>query len=441
MCLSFITENSCTEIDSRPDKTELEQTIISVVGEDDAGAGSCIMFQDTVLNVALDVGADPNDVEPEVASLRNQETVFRLLTEQPKQIVVSHFHYDHFGVIKDFLRACKVSGFPWPEIICTRITATLLQNSLHKGKVFDSSGDYTSNSLWFKLGSDRITLIPSLHSVPGSAAVLVRGVEKKLFYTSDMISIDIKTELPKVDYLIVDATRAEKRGFYNKDDNLFVLKNIAEETLSWLIDNPRNRVFITMFSSQLERASRLYKGFRATGHKVGIEGSSLFSNLKVYMGNELYAHHGSAVNLTTGIWAQGWIHDGNGESGLVKLIRGTSKNPGLRPGDMVILSGSIPIWSEEITVRIEAMVAEMKKIGVKVVVDVSAPQKWKHFAKIKKVHVHGHGSLDDIMTVVEKIPADVVIPFHASASAKKALAAECEKKRLTVRMVTDGKIN
>lgn len=409
------------------DEDSTGPTTIDVVGSIDSGKGSCLVVRSGGMTVAIDCGGSPENGNEE-SKRAKEKIVAEILSARPKFLPITHFHFDHWGCLPEIVEAYRSRRLPLPSIVSTDTTWKLLERYLFEGSSMSNAMLLT---LGFRGQSDRIRLIPSKHTVPGSAAVLLLG-KKNILYTSDCWDIELPDDLPKIDTLILDSTGAEKSE-PRRDIEGEIRQNIlalAKETLERDGDAD---VYVTMFSTQLERAMWLEnETVKMTGMYPCINGSSLMNNLDCIR-PEVRWSRWSRVALTTGIWAQGQKHwDGESASALVRMANGTDRRCQLKKGDLVILSGSIPTWSPTITAQIKEMCEKIYALGVRLVVDTSAPEEWSMFAERREVHAGGHGNFPEITGLINKIRPRQVLPFHASPRAREKVAEYCQSKGIGV---------
>lgn len=399
---------------------------IQVVGSMDSGQGSSLIIKDNGLTIALDCGAGPFNGNGVSVGQTTERIVRQMLEAKPQFLCVSHYHYDHWGAIPQLFEQLRRNRLPLPIIVSTDLTFALLQRHLNPG-VF--SGLF--HRIAHQRETDQVKLIPNKHSVPGSASVLFRGT-KDIFYTGDLYAFDTDVLPLGQDLLIVDSTGAMKEES-RPDKEAEIRKNILvliSKTLTTGIDP---NIYVALFSTQLERVAHLQQEIKiVTGSLPTISGSSLFHNLSVF-NRTVSGYPSNRVALCTGIWAQGensWL--GEGASALVRLSNGTDRYCQLKKGDLVILSGSIPTWSLSLTSQIEAMCLRISQMGVRVIVDTSAPEEWNRFAERQEVHSGGHGNFPEIASVIEKLKPKQCMPFHASQEARQKVAEYCRGKGIGV---------
>ena len=405
------------------------KTVLRVVGSMDSGQGSCLILRNGATSVAIDCGASPV-----VGDKASQETTRRVVEEivasRPELLAVSHFHRDHWGALRGIVEAYRNMRRPLPAIVSTDTTWNLLEGYLFEGSTMSSP---MLETLGFRAGQGAggIRLIPSRHSVPGSAGVFIPG-RRNVFYTSDFWAINLPNDLPKIDVLIVDSPSAEKAS-PRQDNEADVRQNIMHLVRGAVAQEGGANVYIALFSTQLDRACWLEREVkRVTGSLPVVKGASLFYNINKVR-PDAFECRSSRVVLTTGVWAQGeGNYFGENVSALVRLSNGTDRHHRLKKGDLVILSGSIPVWSISLTSQIKAMCERISSLGVRLVVDTSAPREWSQFAERREVHASGHGNMPEIAGLINKIGPRQVLPFHASQTAREKVARYCLSRGMGV---------
>ena len=404
------------------------------IGSADAGGGSCLMWCDNGLAVAIDCGASPSNKNGD-----SQETAERIVAEivatRPKFLVISHFHYDHWGVLTRLVIEYRKRRIPLPAIVCTDITWKLLERYLFEDTRLSMQ---MLVNLGFRAQSDKVKLIPNKHSVPGSVAALLLGT-KNVLYTSDFWALDLPDDLPSIDVLVIDVTGAEDMDPH-EDIEMEARTNIMSLATETLKGDAGANTYVAMFSTHLERATWLEREIQAlTGNLPMINGRSLVENLKAVR-QDVGGYHTRRFVLTTGAWAQGQAHwDGMGSSALVRMANGTDRRCRLKPGDTVIISASIPMWSRYLPAQIREMCLKIRAFGVRVVVDISAPEKWEQLGiERRKVHSGGHGSMHEIADTINRVLSMnrghslKVLPFHASPEAREKVAEYCRGRGISV---------
>ena len=414
------------------------ETTLEIIGSEDSGHGSSVRLDDGETNLVLDCGTDSTNGS--MAGQRGtDEVATQIVAANPDYIIVTHYHSDHYAALPAVEKAYRNARRPVPPIIATDPTWELLQ-----GRLYDTPlSPFIAKTMGFRGESAKVRLIPNRHSVIGSAGVLVLG-RKKVLYTSDFWAITLPEDLPPIDLLIINCTCAYKTA-PREDVELRIRKNVLGLIKETLDGNSHANAYVAMFSTQLDRAMWFEHEVQSmTGITPVIMGASLRNNLDAVRPG-MHSHGFGRVALVTGVWAHGerrWLDEGI--SALVRLSNGNDRYRSLKRGDLVVLSGSIPTWSPELTAQIKKMCERLAGLGVRLVVDVSAPEDWSSFAERKEVHAGGHASGPEVFDLIDQVarrskPGKLqVMPFHASLETRKIVADYCTSKGIKVVMVAQS---
>lgn len=418
-------------------------TVLHVVsGLESGGEGSVLIVHDSQRRIMLDCGANPGN-NMFVSEGHARKIVELYGSCHPDAIVISHYHFDHCGVLPDIFRACTESGRDWPTIVCTDTTVKLLDNMMRARRVvgyYDTAfGSSRSNHHTEQNG---ITLYPNRHSVPGSASTVIRTADgKTILYTGDFFGVDYPAGI-NPDLMIVDCTGGENSAPRDTNEEDEIRKNIACLMDESLADG--HRVFIALFSTQMERAHWLFDRIRDQGKFPMVGGPSLFYNMRTLIPGFWASSNDFQVALVTGVWAQGSnyrdIQSLLTPSTLVRLADGSDINHQINQGDMVILSGRVPTWLPGVMSSMEQMVEKLHGLGARVVVDHNAPDSWNLWAEKHHVHSGGHGNLPEIQAAIKLANPKKVLLFHASRVARDIVAGWCRTQDIEVIEAQNGSV-
>ena len=322
-------------------------------------------------------------------------------------LIITHGHEDHIGALPYLL----------PQLDCpvyaARLTAKLLSVELKqrgmKGKPqlhIVSTGDKID------LGSFTVEFFPVCHSIPDAMGliintplgIVVHSGDFKIDYTP---IIDEPTDLSRlaqlggkgVLLLLSDSTYVELSGYTPSE-------KVVSDVLDNIIAGASGRVIITTFASLVSRIQQVIDA--AAGHKrrVFITGRSMKDITKVALelgyltaprgifcqAEELKSlAHNQVVILTTG-------SQGEPTSALVRIANEDHEQVQIVPGDTVIISATAIPGNEAL---INKTIDRLFKQGAYVVYD-----------KLSQVHVHGHGSREELKLLLTLVKPRFFIPVH-----------------------------
>jgi len=358
------------------------------------------------------VGAIPNDLVLDKLGWR----------EKVCAIVVGHAHLDHVGAIP-----YVASRYPDATIYATPFTMEVLKSIIRdeKLKLKNRLEEIKPDSTFKIHGKNqeyKMEFVHMTHSTIQCVFPVLYTKEGAFVYGLDFKFDNYPTfgnppnykrlkEIGKqgVKLLVVDAlySGVEKRPGGEK-----IAEHLLEDAYSKVRDR-NSALFITTFSSHIERLNNIVKLGKKTGRRIIFLGRSLnkyveaaknvgkcpFSkqvNLIKYRGHinsmlkKVDKERGKYLVVCTG-------HQAEEGSILDRISKGETPFE-FKKGDNLIFSSSvIPVYPN-ITAR-EKLDKRLRLSGVKIQSDV---------------HVHGHGSREDLRELIELLNPQNVIPAHGS---------------------------
>jgi ribonuclease J len=201
--------------------------------------------------------------------------------------------------------------------------------------------------------------------------------------------------------LVGDSTNADRPGRTPTEQ-------VVAETLDRLFAEARGeRIIVATFSSVLARLQEIIYLARKHGRKVALTGRSLVQNVELaaelgYMdvpdGLLVDVHANLPKNkmviLSTG-------SQGEPRSALNRMANGEHRNVRVGSGDTIIISGGTIPGNEEVVGR---MLNKLFELGAKVI-----------YGPMATVHVSGHGSRDEMRTMIDAVRPRFLIPAHGES--------------------------
>ena len=343
-------------------------------------------------------------------------------TKKVRAIFISHAHLDHLGGIPylaNRYHQATIYGTPFTMKVLESILQDDKIRIRNKLKIIQAD---TFQMIKGKSETYKVDFIHTTHSTIHCVFLALHTREGIFFYALDLKFDNTPTmgkppnyakfrEIGKkgVKVLIVDAlySRTEKKPGSEK-----IAQHMLEDAFSKL--RGRNSAFfITTFSSHIERLTNIVRFAKKTGRQIIFLGRSLskytesaikanscpFKNdvKLIKYGKQrdaflrrLEKERGKYFVVCTG-------HQAEENSILDRIVRGNT-GFNFRQGDNLIFSSSIIPVNINILAR-EKMDNKLRKIGVRVQTDV---------------HVHGHGSREDMRDLIELIKPKHVIPAHGT---------------------------
>lgn len=365
-----------------------------------------------------------------------------------KGYVVSHGHLDHVGGLKHI-----VPKYPAP-IYGSRFTLGVVAKTFEDAQA-ESGLDYNPNLVIMnmdnheklKVGAFYIELVRITHSVPESACIVVDTPVGRIINTGDW-----RLDPEPLDEKPTDAARLKQLG----EEGVLLLmsdscntqlpgRTPTEHTLQQsfhdVIGRAEGRVFVAIFSSNMNRVQMIVNAAAASGRRVALDGRSMMSYaeiavrqgiLKIPKGTVLPMREvpnipdRQVLVVCTG---------GQGEPGaaLQRMSEGTHKHIKLKEGDSVVVS-STPIPGNE--VRYEEIGNNLARQGVHL---------YRHptheIDNVGPLHVSGHARRDEYREMLHIIKPKFFLPIYAGVLNRRyyaEMAVEEGWPRQNVIMVDNG---
>jgi ribonuclease J len=323
-------------------------------------------------------------------------------------IVITHGHEDHIGALPYVLS--RIS----PPIYATKFTRELILVELkQRGVKTDAKLNLVHPGSRITLGNFTVEFFSVCHSIPDCVGliihtplgIVVHSGDFKIDYTPVICEATNFKQLASLGekgvlLLLSDSTYAELPGYTPSE-------SVVSETLDRIVSGAKGRVIITTFASLVSRVQQVFDIAAKYGRRVFIIGRSMreIVNMALKTGylsappgitcrlDELKTlPHNRVVVLSTG--SQGELTSA--------LVRMANRDPGSRvqivPGDTVVISAT-PIPGNETLVS--KTTDSLFRQGANVIYD-----------KLAKVHVHGHGSQEELKLLISLVRPKFFVPVH-----------------------------
>ena len=327
--------------------------------------------------------------------------------DKVRGIFITHGHEDHIGALPYLLPQLNV------PVYATKLTQGLISVKLKEGKALSAAKlKVTPFGSQVTLGRFRVEFFPVCHSIPDAAGLIISTPIGTVIHSGDFkldyTPVDGKpTNLSRlaqlgaqgVLLLLSDSTYAELPGYTPSE-------RVVGETLDRVMAEAPGRVIVTTFSSLVSRIQQVIDSAAKHQRRVFIIGRSMtdivhmtleLGYLKAPDGilgriDELKGTpHNRVVLITTG-------SQGEPTSALVRIANRDHREVHIIRGDTVVLSAT-PIPGNE--ALINRTVDNLFKQGAQVL-----------YAKVAQVHVHGHGSQEELKLLLNLVKPRFFMPIH-----------------------------
>jgi len=400
--------------------------LIPLGGLNDVGEKNMYVIEYKNDALILDCGNDLSVDLPGVNYAVNDPTYLESIKHKIRGYVLTHGHLDHIGGLRHI-----VPKYPAP-IYGSRFTIGVVEKSFEDAAT-DTGLSFKPQTIIMnmdnherlKLGEFVIELIRITHSIPESGAVIIDTPVGRILNTGDF-----RLDPEPLDHLPSDIERLKKAG----NEGVMLLmsestgadkhgRTATEHTLQQsftdLIAHANGRVFISIFSSNMNRIQMIVNAAVQSGRRIAIDGRSMMAYaeiavrqgiLKIPQGSVLPMREmpnmpdDKVLVICTG---------GQGEQGaaLQRMSEGEHKHIKLKEGDTVVIS-STPIPGNE--VRYDAISNSLveKKVSL-----------YRHptheIDGCGPLHVSGHGGREELREMIHLTRPKYVMPIHAGANRRK----------------------
>jgi ribonuclease J len=328
--------------------------------------------------------------------------------EHVRGIVITHGHEDHIGALPYLLP--QLNNVP---VYSTKLTQGLIRVKLKERRTHDGINlKVVPVGKEITLGKFRVELFPVCHSIPDAVGLIVNTPEGIVVHSGDF-KIDYTpvsgkgTDLSRlaqlgaqgVLLLLSDSTYAELPGYTPSEQ-------VVGESLNHIMANAPGRVIVTTFSSLISRIQQVIDAAAKYQRRVFVVGRSMSDTVRMAL--EL-----GYLNAPDGILGRidevrGMPHDkivlvttgsqGEPTSALVRMANRDHRHVHIQRGDTIVLSATPVPGNESLVNR---TVDSIFKQGAQVLYD-----------KLGQVHVHGHGSQEELKLLLNLVKPQFFVPIH-----------------------------
>ncbi|MCU0667667.1 MAG: ribonuclease J, partial [Patescibacteria group bacterium] len=378
----------------------------------------------------------------------NDTTYLESIKHKIKGYVISHGHLDHLGglkhIVPKFSAPIYGSSFTVGVINKTFEELPADEDQTFVPKTIVMNMD---NHERLKLGDFFVELVRVTHSVPESSFIVVDTPVGRIINSGDW-----RLDPEPLDDKPTDIARLKQLG----DEGVLLLmsdscgtnapgRTPTEDTLQDsfhdIIDHAEGRVFVAIFSSNMNRVQMIVNAAVQAGRKVALDGRSMMSYAEIAIRQGILKIPKGTVTTMREIAS---LPDnkvlvvctgGQGEpnAALQRMAEGNHSHITLKPGDSVIVS-STPIPGNE--VRYQTIGNELSSRGLHLYrhptheIDGCGP-----------LHVSGHARRDEYRELIHIVRPKYFVPIYAGHLNRRYyvdMAVEEGMPRKNTFLVTNG---
>jgi ribonuclease J len=402
--------------------------IIGLGGMDGGGSKNMILVEYLNDAVILDCGNDLGVDLPGINYGIADTAYLKQIEHKLRGYIITHGHLDHIGGLPHI-----VPLFPAPiygsKFTIGRVEEIFGNFGLPMPDGFElktvTMNENTHERL--KVGEFFVELVRITHSIPGSTVIVLDTPVGRIINTGDFrldpnpldherSDIERLEELGNegVLALLSESTTTERLGRTPSESTI-------EQSFKDIMENAPGRIFVGLFSTNMNRVQMIINAAVHSGKKVAMDGRSMVSTL------EMAVRHGF-VRIPKGtfvpIASAGTMKDtdlvvvctgsqGEPSSALQRMSNGEHRHVKLKEQDTVILS-STPIPYSGNDSKIRTMVDDLLKKNVHVF-----RHETRELDGIGPLHVSGHASRDEYADMINMTKPKFFIPIYGDFTSKK----------------------
>ncbi len=402
--------------------------IIALGGQDSGGSKNMIILEylndAIIMDCGNDLGVDLPGINYGIADTTYLETIRHKL----KAYVITHGHLDHIGGLPHIL-----PKFPAP-VYGSRFTIGRVEEIFQNFGLPQPDGFELKtvvmnedNHERLKVGEFFVELVRITHSIPGSTCIVVDTPVGRIINTGDFRLDPNPLDHEKTDTerlielgnegvlaLLSESTTTERPGRTPSESTI-------EQSFVDIMNQAPGRIFIGLFSTNMNRVQMIINAAVQNGRKVAMDGRSMVSTL------EMAVRLGFAKipkGTFVPIAAVGTMKDeevvvvctgsqGEPNSALQRMSNGEHRHVKLKEQDTVILASTpIPYSGNDALVR--SMVDDLYRKGVHVF-----RHETREIDGCGPLHVSGHASIDEYKDMIDFTKPKFFMPIYGDFTAKR----------------------
>ncbi|HKZ92591.1 MAG TPA: ribonuclease J [Candidatus Limnocylindrales bacterium] len=339
-------------------------------------------------------------VVPDITYLRERR-------EQVRAFFITHAHEDHVGGLPYIL-----PQLPDVPVYASTLARGLLGTKFKEHRLRHSLLRSIEPGQTVELGHFEVTAFRIGHSIPDAMGLRIRTPVGDIVHTGDFKFDHTPVDGKLSDFhdlarfgqegvlcLMSDSTRAENPGYTPSE-------RTVGDAFRDIMEGLEGRVIVATFASNIARIQQVFEASETFGRQVSVIGRSMEQNTRIA------ADLGYLDPPRTGLVPKERIRDvpperltiattgaqGEPMAGLARMANRDHRFVEITAGDTVIVSASPIPGNEEYVAR---TVDNLFKAGANV-----------YYHAIKRAHVSGHASQEELKLMLNLTKPRYVIPIH-----------------------------
>jgi ribonuclease J len=333
------------------------------------------------------------------------------LGDRLRAVVLTHGHEDHIGAVP-FLLALRRVPIYGPPMALELVRSRLEEHELG----FEPELHPIHPQEPFRIGGLELEAIRVTHSIPDAVALAIHTSAGTVIHTGDFkvdlnppngLHFDLQrlSELGAagVALLLSDSTNIEMEGMTRGE------KDVADELDRTIKEAGRGRVFVSAFSSNLQRLQSVIECAERHGRDLVLAGRSVWRYVGAGTSLGLLRLPGERLvpvekakdhpRERTLVFLSGT--QGEPGSALTRVALGAHRHLAVEPGDLVVLSARHIPGNE---LAIARVIDNLARLGARVV----------HVGNRPGIHASGHAHREEQKLMIQLVRPRFFIPVHGT---------------------------
>ena len=386
--------------------------IIPLGGVEEIGKNMTVVeYKDDIIVIDMGFGFKDEDT-PGIDYILPNTKYLEDRKDKIRAVIITHGHLDHTGGIPYIMN--RIGN---PPLYTRNLTALMIKKRQAEFpnvppidfKIVEKDSEVT-------IGNLKVKFFGVTHSIPDCLGISIKTPFGNIVNPGDY-KLEHEDGVPvaeeeksytnlakeKILLLMTDSTNIENPGFSTPE-------KIVQQNLEEIVKNTKGRLILAMFSSHINRVTKIIEAAERCNKKVAIEGRSMKNNVEICIEAKLLdVKKGTIISaaeiehyppdrvviISTG---------GQGEefSALSRMAAKNYKYIQINNRDTVVLSSSIVPGNEK---AVQKLKDNLARHGVKIV----------HY-RTSDVYIHstGHGNRGEIEWLHKKLKPKFFIPIHGN---------------------------
>ena len=367
---------------------------------------TCIEYGDEIIIIDCGIMFPENDMLG-VDYIIPDYTYIMDKLDKVQGILFTHGHEDHVGAVAHLMQDVKA------PVYATPLTAGLIRVKLQRNGLANqvALNEIQAGDI-FEIGSFKIEPFHMAHSIPDCVGYGITTPVGLIVFTGDYKFDHTPVDGWPPDFaklaefsqrgvlcLMSDSTNAERDGWTQSE-------SVITEAMNEVFEEAPGRIIVATFASLISRIQQVADAAVTHNRKMAVVGRSMRDNVKMAleMGyldipDDLIIEIEAADRLPNNrvvVMATG--AQGEPTSVIGRLAWNRNRYISVTPGDTILLSSHTIPGNEETVNRI---VNRLFHLGADVL-----------YEDIKKVHVSGHASREEMKLLINMVKPKYLIPVH-----------------------------